>query len=152
MSLFKRHPHPDHLSDDADAPIDPDLRLRTVRTAASTIAESIRTELRAERRTARRKRSLFFRRDKRPKTADSAVSDATIRAHIPGQRRNIYINAPLAATEVDPHGQPLARYPRNKVRTSSESPATRSRTRSPRRPGYTLLTFLPKNLFEQFHR
>lgn len=121
MSLFKRHPHPDHFNDDGDAPIDPDLRLRTVRTAASTIAESIRTELRAERRTARRKRSLFFRRDKRPKTADSAVSDATtIRTQIPGQRRNIYVNAPLSAMEVDHYGQPLARYPRNKVRTSSE--------------------------------
>ena len=123
MSLFKRHPQPDQYDDDNDAQIDPDLRLRTVRTAASTIAESIRSELRAQRRSVRRKRSLFFRKDKRPKTADSAISDAPTVAsgqQITGQRRNIYTNTPLSAMEVDHNGQPLVRYARNKVRTSSE--------------------------------
>lgn len=38
---------------------------------------------------------------------------------VPGVRRNIYVNTPLMATEVDQHGEPLARYVRNKVRTSS---------------------------------
>lgn len=120
MSFFKRHPQQDQDdNDDNDAPIDPDLRLRTVRTAASTIAESIRSELRAQRRSARKKRSLFFRKDKRPKTADS---DATTSGpQIPGLRRNVYINTPLSAAEVDQHGQPLVRYARNKVRTSSKS-------------------------------
>lgn len=126
MSLFKRHPQPDQYDNDNDASIDPNLRLHTVRTAASTIAESIRSELRAERRSTRRKRSLFFRKEKRPKTTDSAISDATTVTtgpQIPGQRRNVYVNSPLSAMEVDQNGQPLARYARNKVRTSSESSA-----------------------------
>ena len=40
---------------------------------------------------------------------------------IPGQRRNIYVDHPLSAIEVDQYGEPLARYARNKVRTSSTS-------------------------------
>ncbi|KAI5994780.1 phospholipid-translocating P-type ATPase [Pisolithus albus] len=124
MSLFKRHPQPDEVTDndeqDNDATIDPNLRLRTVRTAASTIAESIRSEQRAQkRRTTRSKRSRFFRREKRPKTAESAVSNATSAGpHIPGQRRNIYVNTPLSPSELDHRGEPVARYARNKVRTS----------------------------------
>lgn len=148
--MFKRHSNHDDNDDDGDAQIDPDLRLRTVRTAASTIAESIRSELRAQRRSARKKRSLFFRKEKRPKTADSALSEAP--SHIPGQRRNIYINTPLAPVELDQHGEPLVRYARNKVRTSSAFYSTFSSVSSSLNAGYTLLTFLPKNLFEQFHR
>ncbi|KAI6040739.1 phospholipid-translocating P-type ATPase [Pisolithus marmoratus] len=123
MSLFRRQPQPDEFmdNDEQDNTIDPDLRLHTVRTAASTIAESIRSEQRAQRRkTTRTKRSRFFRREKRPKTAESAVSDATSAGpQVPGQRRNIYVNAPLSHSEVDQHGEPLAQYARNKVRTST---------------------------------
>jgi phospholipid-translocating ATPase len=121
--------------------IDPELRLRTVRTAASTIAESIRHEQRAERRkTMRRKRSRFFRREK--KQASDAQSQAENQSAAPvqnviaGKRRNVYVNMPLTAMEVDANGEPIERYVRNKVRTSK----------------YTVITFIPKNLYEQFRR
>jgi phospholipid-translocating ATPase len=130
MSFFRRHhPHPDDLDntdDENDETIDPDLRLRTVRTAASAMAESIQSERRAERRAERRKSkkgSKFFRKTsdkKRTHTADSkdtAVSEAS--AKILGKRRNVYVNSPLPPAEMD-HGEPIARYARNKVRTSSE--------------------------------
>lgn len=128
MSFFKRSQASDILeADDHDANVDPELRLRTVRTAASTLAESIRSEQRAERRKSlRQKRSRFFRakstEKKRPSPVDDKdkpAPDAKPVTEIPGVRRNIYVNAPLMATEVDQHGEPLARYVRNKVRTSS---------------------------------
>lgn len=53
------------------------------------------------------------------------------------KRRNVYLNiAPQSSDEVDRKGEPKARYPRNKVRTSK----------------YTLVTFLPRFLAEQFRR
>lgn len=121
MSLFKRpepvdEPDTDEENDDT---IDPELRLRTVRTAASAIAESIKSEQRTERRKSR---SRFFRRhhpiEKKPEPA--AVEAPVAAPKIPGVRRNVYVNYPLSAMEVDHDGQPKARYVRNKVRTTSE--------------------------------
>ncbi|RIB13767.1 hypothetical protein C2G38_2097551 [Gigaspora rosea] len=51
-------------------------------------------------------------------------------------KRRIYVNIPLPTTEVDQYGEPKEYYVPNKIRTSK----------------YTLLTFIPKNLFEQFRR
>ncbi|KAH8088928.1 phospholipid-transporting ATPase 1 [Cristinia sonorae] len=144
MSFFRRHPDPDTLDDDENDGIDPELRLRTTRTAHSTIAESIRTEQRAERRKTMKKKRSFFRnrstkdseRKKRPSTAKSEdVVEAAAPPSITGLRRNIYVNRPLAEDEVV-DGEPITRYVRNKVRTSK----------------YTVLTFIPKNLYEQFRR
>lgn len=51
------------------------------------------------------------------------------------RRRNVYLNIDLPMTELDKYGLPRE-YSRNKVRTSK----------------YTLYTFIPKNLSEQFRR
>ncbi|CAJ0759010.1 9892_t:CDS:1, partial [Entrophospora sp. SA101] len=52
------------------------------------------------------------------------------------QKRLIYVNMPLPTEELDKYGEPKTYFVPNKIRTSK----------------YTLLTFLPKNLFEQFRR
>jgi len=124
--MFSRRPNgDDDVTDDEDArSIDPELRLRTVRTAASTLAESAAVEQRAEKRRTlmmnrKKKKGSFFRRGsgkKRP--AQDSVSPAA--PVIPGQRRTIYVNRPLPMSEVDSKNEPLVRYPRNKVRTTSE--------------------------------
>ena len=125
MSFFKRNnPHPDDLND-YDANVDPELRLRTVRTAHSTIAESIMSEQRAERRKSiRKKRSRFFKKngekESRPSSSSEAPVDPKTAPQISGVRRNVYVNMPLTAMEVDRNGEPLARYARNKIRTSSK--------------------------------
>ncbi|KAK9466918.1 hypothetical protein V1512DRAFT_238492 [Lipomyces arxii] len=49
--------------------------------------------------------------------------------------RRIYVNLPLPPTDLDEEGEPLTQYPRNKTRSAK----------------YTPLTFIPKNLFLQFH-
>ncbi|CAE6459385.1 unnamed protein product [Rhizoctonia solani] len=161
MSFFKRHPTLEDDGADADN-VDPNLRLRTTLTAHSTLAESIRSELRQQ----RRKKSLAKARPKftfkRPGTAGSQKAQredvdehglertpseqpqpqqqqqpAQSPAKQPsGERRTIYVNQPLPQTETRSNGDPLRRYVRNKVRTSK----------------YTVLTFIPKNLYEQFRR
>jgi phospholipid-translocating ATPase len=126
MSFFKRrrHPHPDQLAaEDHDTNVDQDLRLRTVRTAASTIAESIASEQRAERRrSVRHNRSNFFRSklSKHPEREQSSIPLPGLSpVQIAGNRRYIYVNMPLTAMEVDRHGEPVVRYARNKVKTTS---------------------------------
>lgn len=49
--------------------------------------------------------------------------------------RRVYFNVPLPQTERDDEGHPLAQYARNKIRTAK----------------YTPLSFIPKNLWFQFH-
>ena len=121
MSFFKRHHHTEEPDTDEenDETIDPDLRLRTVRTAASAIAESIKSEQRAARRKSMHKRSRFFRgKDKKGEPSASEIT-APVSKEIPGERRNVYVNYPLSAMEVDQNGEPRVRYVRNKVRTTS---------------------------------
>lgn len=49
--------------------------------------------------------------------------------------RRVYFNVPLPQTERDDDGHPTAHYARNKIRTAK----------------YTPLSFVPKNLWFQFH-
>ncbi|KAG5734631.1 putative phospholipid-transporting ATPase DNF1 [Termitomyces sp. T112] len=130
-------PDPGDLTDEEnDDTIDPELRLRTVRTAASAIAESIKSERRAERRKKSiRASSRFFRRNTTSKKLQPAPVGAGP-SKVSGLRRNVYVNYPLSAMEVDQHGEPVVRFPRNKVRTTK----------------YSIITFVPKNLYEQFRR
>ena len=124
MSLSRHQPTDESNTDEEnDETIDPELRLRTVRTAASAIAESIRTDQRAERRRSTiHKRSRFFRSKPADKKHDSPTATvAPAASRIPGARRNIYVNHSLSAMEVDHSGEPRVEYVRNKVRTTSKS-------------------------------
>ncbi|KIM27890.1 hypothetical protein M408DRAFT_329812 [Serendipita vermifera MAFF 305830] len=146
-SLFRRNQAQnqnslDNEGDEDNDQIDPELRLRTVRTASSAIAESIRSELRRERQRAKRKRLWGSLKSKKPPS--NAGHDAELRQGSTGAasatsgkpRRNVYVNCPLSSQDTDSHGRPQTVYVRNKVRTSK----------------YTILTFIPKNLYEQFRR
>lgn len=64
--------------------------------------------------------------------AESVVDPRNRRA----EKRTVVFNRPLPATEAEPQtGEPLQDYPRNKIRTTK----------------YTPLSFLPKNIFNQFY-
>lgn len=109
-----------------EEPVDDALRLRTVMTAASTIAESIRSEQRMEQRRTKRRRLWGTNKSKKPRSdieRESIVTES--QASTPSTtstrpRRRIYFNAPLNQQDVDSHGVPTARYVRNKVKTSSQ--------------------------------
>ncbi|KAJ7724330.1 phospholipid-transporting ATPase 1 [Mycena maculata] len=132
MSFLKRHQHPSSDDELDDETIDPELRLRTVRTAHSAIAESIV----ADARQTRRRRRFFRRGEKRELAEDGDGHKLGTGKREEGRRRNVYVNTPLPRGEVDSKGDPLVRYPRNKVRSTK----------------YTILTFIPRNLYEQFRR
>lgn len=125
--MLGHHHHDDNeLTDDEDDhAIDPELRLRTVRTAASALTESVAVEQRAARRKTminkHRKGSFFRRGSEKKRMAAEATPDASAGPTAStGPRRNIYVNCPISPTEADAYGEPLARYPRNKVRTTSK--------------------------------
>ena len=70
----------------------------------------------------------FFRRDKKrsgkadsvKSTPEAAAGEHAAAPPITGLRRNIYVNMPLPPDELDKRSEPLVRYVRNKVRTSSK--------------------------------
>lgn len=64
---------------------------------------------------------------------DTSISDSGT-SHDPNRRR-IFFNTPLPDDARDEDGRPLMRYARNKIRTAK----------------YTPLSFVPKNLWFQFH-
>lgn len=72
-------------------------------------------------------------REEKPGPAAGTAAEEEKAAQAPPRR--IYFNVPIPDTERDEDGNLKARYPRNKVRTAK----------------YTPLTFVPKNLWLQFH-
>ncbi|KAG8918881.1 hypothetical protein FRC01_001607 [Tulasnella sp. 417] len=146
MSSFFRRQQNDQGDDtDEDNQVDPELRLRTTQTAHSTISESIRQENRraARRRKSRKWGSKGLFKSKHQRTVDDDLPRPTEPLEAPQdeqpggpQRRRIHVNVPLPLDLVSSNGDPKTDYVRNKVRTTK----------------YTLLTFVPKNLYEQFRR
>ncbi|KAJ1973052.1 hypothetical protein H4R35_004332, partial [Dimargaris xerosporica] len=73
-----------------------------------------------------------------PETADQDAPGITrVSSKLEGAtERTVYINLPIPDDECDEHGRPKTHFTPNKIRTSK----------------YTITTFIPKNLFEQFRR
>lgn len=116
------------ITEDADM-VDPELRLRTVRTAASTIAEAERTESLREQWRKRRQKSMarkgtggksWFRRgketttttqdDPRDKPTASPPVPSDVKVVPTGMRRDIFVNIPPPPSQLDSRGEPLHRY------------------------------------------
>ena len=84
----------------------------------------------------------FHKRDQSEATVDSGGStadgndgDETAGMEDTTGGRTVYFNLALPASARDEEGRPTAHYPRNKIRTAK----------------YTPLSFIPKNLWFQFH-
>lgn len=70
-----------------------------------------------------------------PPSPTAAIKPTTDEEESKTERRRIYFNMRLPPEETHDDGTPLHWYPRNKIRTAK----------------YTPLTFIPKNLYFQFH-
>ena len=71
----------------------------------------------------------------KPTLLQRLTNTAQGKSNAPLERRTIHVNLPLPPSAMY-KGEPVVRYVRNKVRTAK----------------YTIITFLPRNLFEQFRR
>ncbi|KAF3205500.1 hypothetical protein TWF679_009261 [Orbilia oligospora] len=91
----------------------------------------------------KKRRSLWGRKEEKPqldsgesgKMAGPSSSDSEEGEENRHLGRNVYINLPLPPDAQDEDGKPIAQYARNKIRTAK----------------YTPLSFIPKNLWLQFH-
>ncbi|KAJ5703287.1 hypothetical protein N7493_011676 [Penicillium malachiteum] len=68
-------------------------------------------------------------------TTENSSNNATPNGEVTGENRTIYFNIPIPESERDEEGHLNFAYPRNKIRTAK----------------YTALTFVPKNIWLQFH-
>lgn len=71
--------------------------------------------------------------DQNPDDADAVNSEAG--SNEESESRTLFFNVPLPESFLDEDGHPIHTYPRNKIRTAK----------------YTPLSFVPKNLWFQFH-
>lgn len=67
--------------------------------------------------------------------ATEGSEDGTENSADTGEARNVYFNIPLPPEALDDNGRPAVRFNRNKIRTAK----------------YTPISFIPKNLWYQFH-
>lgn len=103
-------------------------------------------------KASQKRKSLFNRRlsrrgaDEKRQSGGSDVADGKTENDVghegeegeegeASSTRRIYFNTPLPASERDENGKPIHQYARNKIRTAK----------------YTPLSFVPKNLWYQFH-
>lgn len=75
------------------------------------------------------------RKSATPSTPADTVSTSGDDSQQAGHNRTIYFNVPMPENERDEEGHSIHTYPRNKIRTAK----------------YTALTFVPKNVWLQFH-
>ncbi|KAK6537759.1 hypothetical protein TWF694_010670 [Orbilia ellipsospora] len=91
----------------------------------------------------KKRRSLWGRKEEKPemdggdtgKASPGQASSDNGEGEDASSKRNIFINQPLPPEEQDEDGKPLSQFARNKIRTAK----------------YTPLSFIPKNLWLQFH-
>jgi phospholipid-translocating ATPase len=78
-----------------------------------------------------------MRDEKRKSTSSNlpTAEDPNAEGNPEAGNRRIYFNIPIPESERDEDGHPKANYPRNKIRTAK----------------YTPLSFVPKNIWLQFH-